>query len=43
MINDKNNFINSENDSFGDLFSHQSSQSQALDFESIEESLSDAI
>ena len=37
MVNDKNNFINSENASFGDLFSQSSHKSESLDFSSLED------
>ena len=43
MVNDKNNFINSENTSFGDLFSQSSDQSESLDFSSLEDSVNDAL
>ena len=43
MVNDKNNFTNSENDSFGDLFSQPSHQSEPLDFNSLEDSVHDSL
>tara|TARA_S200000501_G_scaffold375090_1_gene426246 strand:- start:1258 stop:3231 length:1974 start_codon:yes stop_codon:yes gene_type:complete len=43
MVNDKNNFKNSENDSFGDLFSQSSNKSEGLDFSLMEDSVNDAL